>query len=445
MDNKPVHLSYTSTQRAVIIGSCILGFALDLYDVLILPYVMPAIQKTLGFSLTEVASITSITLIGSVIGGAGFGVIGDRLGRKTALQLTLLLFGLGSIGAAFAWDYWSLAILRFATGIGLGGEWGAGMVLFSEAWNPKRRGLGSAFIQGSAVLATAGAPIVGIWVLGAFSPDWGWRVGLLTGAAPLALIVVVRWWMPESKAWQKFDADRRSAPAADKVPLATLFTPRLRKVTILSLLWVTSYMFYYYGIAVFMPTLMLKTLQTPPDIVRTTSVISSVAGGFTYVVMGLINDRYGRRYGAILPNIMTLASIVGLLLWGHVRYEHSILEWPIFWITMLFAVGAVSIGVIGTWLSELFPIEVRSTAVSSVYMAGRALGGLAPIAVPAFAAAYGGDIITGFWLCLVTAVLFFVLSWMLPETMLRNRRKAEADTPADRLPLAMSGSGATEL
>ena len=84
--------------------------------------------------------------VGEGPGGAAFGMMGDRLGRKTALQLTLLLFGLGSVGSAFAWDYSSLAILRFITGIGLGGEWGAGMVLFNEAWNPRRRGLGSAFI-----------------------------------------------------------------------------------------------------------------------------------------------------------------------------------------------------------------------------------------------------------------------------------------------------------
>src|SRR5580698_8117297 len=147
---------YSTGERTAIIVSCMLGFALDLYDVLIMPFLMGSIQKSLGISLAQVSSVTSLTLIGSVIGGALFGYLGDRVGRKQALQLTLLMFAAGSIASAFAWDYWSLAILRFVTGIGLGGEWGAGMVLFNEAWNKERRGLGSAFIQGSAVIASAG-------------------------------------------------------------------------------------------------------------------------------------------------------------------------------------------------------------------------------------------------------------------------------------------------
>jgi predicted MFS family arabinose efflux permease len=139
--------SYSRVERISIIASCMLGFALDLYDVLIMPFLMGSIQKSLQISLAQVASVTSLTLIGSVIGGALFGWLGDRVGRKQSLQLTLLMFAAGSIASAFAWNYWSLAILRLVTGIGLGGEWGAGMVLFNEAWNKDRRGLGSAFIQ----------------------------------------------------------------------------------------------------------------------------------------------------------------------------------------------------------------------------------------------------------------------------------------------------------
>jgi MFS family permease len=165
--------SYSKGERISIIASCMLGFALDLYDVLIMPFLMGSIQKSLQISLTQVASVTSLTLVGSVIGGALFGWLGDRVGRKQSLQLTLLMFAVGSIASAFAWNYWSLAILRFVTGIGLGGEWGAGMVLFNEAWNKDRRGLGSAFIQGSAVIASAGASIIGVWATTSFSLEWG--------------------------------------------------------------------------------------------------------------------------------------------------------------------------------------------------------------------------------------------------------------------------------
>ncbi len=437
MGNPSGHLAYTAAERITIIGSCMLGFALDLYDVLILPFLMPAIQHSLNLSLTQIASITSITLIGSVIGGAAFGVTGDRLGRKTALQLTLLLFALGSIASAFAWNYTSLASLRLLTGIGLGGEWGAGMVLFNEAWNPKRRGLGSAFIQGSAVLASAGASIVAIWALGHFAADRGWRVGLLTGSAPLALIIVIRFWMPESKAWLRHDQDRRAGrlPAlglAARMPLAGMFRPGLRRISFIALGWMAAYMFCYYGVIVFMPTLMLKTLHTPADIVRTTSVIVSVAGGCSYIAMGWLNDRHGRRMGTLVPAALWIASLLGLYFLGNIRYDMNLFAWPIFWLFILFGMGNTSLGVVGTWLSELYPIEVRSTAVSSIYMAGRAAGSLAPVGVPAFAAAFGGgDIIVGFYLCLPAAVLFIFFSCILPETRRGGRATAAAATSDD--------------
>jgi MFS family permease len=101
--------TYATRERTAIIVSCMLGFALDLYDVLIMPFLMSSIQSSHGISLTQVASVTSLTLIGSVIGGALFGWLGDRVGRRQALQLTLGVFAAGSIASAFAWDYWSLA------------------------------------------------------------------------------------------------------------------------------------------------------------------------------------------------------------------------------------------------------------------------------------------------------------------------------------------------
>jgi SHS family lactate transporter-like MFS transporter len=189
-------------------------------------------------------------------------------------------------------------------------------------------------------------------------------------------------------------------------------------------------MFCYYGVVVFMPTLMLKTLATSPDVVRTTSVVFSVVSGCTYLAMGWLNDRHGRRLGALLPSTLWMASLAGLYLWGRVRYEQNLFEWPIFWLYILFGMGNTSLGVAGAWMSELFPIEVRSTAVSSIYMAGRAAGSLAPIAVPAFAAAYaGGDIIVGFYLCMPAALLFFILSFALPETR-RRGGAAAADMAA---------------
>jgi SHS family lactate transporter-like MFS transporter len=123
---------------------------------------------------------------------------------------------------------------------------------------------------------------------------------------------------------------------------------------------------------------------------------------------------------------MWLISLTGLYVWGHVRYDQNLFAWPIFWLYIAFGMGNTSLGVVGTWLSELYPIEVRSTAVSIVYMAGRAVGSGAPLIIPAVAAAFGGDLVTGLMVCLPAALLFLVLTLLLPET-----RRVRAIRPLD--------------
>ena len=92
---------YTATQRYSIMISAMLGYILDFYDVLIFPFLLPAIQRSMSLSLTEIGSLQALTLFGSAIGGALFGVIGDRLGRKTSLQLAIALFSVAAIISAF--------------------------------------------------------------------------------------------------------------------------------------------------------------------------------------------------------------------------------------------------------------------------------------------------------------------------------------------------------
>jgi MFS family permease len=422
--------TYTGRERAAIIFSCMLGFALDLYDVLIMPFLMSAIQSSLHILFAQVASVTSLTLIGSVIGGALFGWLGDRIGRKQALQLTLGVFAAGSIASAFAWDYVSLAALRFVTGVGLGGEWGAGMVLFNEAWNKDRRGLGSAFIQGSAVVASAGASIVGIWATTSFSLDWGWRIALLTGGSPILLMIFIRLFMPESKAWLQFDHARKSGLIERKVKttntLLLMFKGRLLTISLMCLAWMMAYMFSYYGVVVFMPTLMQKSLATPPEVVRNISVIASIVGGCSYISMGALNDTFGRRFGALVPGLAWGVMACCLYIFARDKFPGSLFGFPMFWTYIAFVIGNSALGVVGTWLSEIYPIEVRSTAVSFIYMAGRGVGSFAPVVVPLAAAAFGGELAMGMLVVVPAIIIFLAMTLSLPET--RGRELASIGT-----------------
>jgi MFS family permease len=415
---------YTAGERYAIMASAMLGYILDFYDVLIFPFLLPAIQRSMSLSLTEVGSLQALTLFGSAIGGAIFGVVGDRFGRKTSLQLTIILFSVAALVSAFAWDYWSLAVLRLITGIGLGGEYGVGMVLFNEAWRKKSRGFGAAALQGCAVIASSVASIVGIWLIATFSDEWSWRIGLLTGGAPIILTVFIRFLMPESKIWQEYDAERRAGRGATKprtLPLADIFRNGFLYQTIVAFIWLMSYMLCYYSVVSFIPTLLLRDMHTPGDVVRTTAVLLSVVSGICYLANGFFNDRAGRRAGAIVPALFWVGSLVGMAMWGGQPYVGSKIEWPMFWLYIAFGMGNVALGVTGVWISELYPVNLRATAVSTFYMGGRGLGSIAPVIVPLAAAHLGGSLLNGMVaVALPAAAVFIIASLMLPETLGRD-------------------------
>jgi MFS family permease len=158
-----IDLTYTGRERSFVTWSAILGYAFDFYNLIIMAFLLTQIQKSLGMTLPQTGLIVSMTLTGSVIGGVGW--LGDVIGRKNALLATLALLAAGSVLSALAWDFYSLLAFRFITGVGVGGEWGAGMVLLNEVWRSEQRGFGSCVVQAMSAAGTAIAVLVATFAL----------------------------------------------------------------------------------------------------------------------------------------------------------------------------------------------------------------------------------------------------------------------------------------
>jgi SHS family lactate transporter-like MFS transporter len=213
-DLSTVDLVYTRRERSFVAWSAILGYAFDFYNLIIMAFLLTQIQQSLGMTLAQTGLIVSMTLTGSVIGGIGIGWLGDKIGRKNALLVSLALLAAGSILSAFAWNFDSMLTFRFITGIGVGGEWGAGMVLLNEVWRAKGRGFGSCVIQAMSAAGTAIAVLVAAYCLTHFSQNQSWRVALLFGGLPIFLMIFIRSKMPESRLWTEFERLR----AAGQLP-----------------------------------------------------------------------------------------------------------------------------------------------------------------------------------------------------------------------------------
>jgi len=121
-----------------LIGSA-LGYAMDGFDLLILGFMLKAIATDLALTQAQAASLVTATLIGAVLGGIGFGMLSDRLGRVRVLTWTIVIFAVFTGLCGLAQGYYDLLLYRTLAGLGLGGEFGIGMALVAEAWPASMR------------------------------------------------------------------------------------------------------------------------------------------------------------------------------------------------------------------------------------------------------------------------------------------------------------------
>src|SRR6516225_11279703 len=175
--------------------TCAAVLFLDGFDTQAIGFVAPALAKEWGVTKVALGPVFSAGLFGLMIGALVFGPVADRLGRKTVIIFSTLAFGLGALATAFAWDLTSLLVLRFLTGLGLGGAMPNAIALTSD-FSPKRRRATMVMIMfcGFSIGAALGGLLAADMI-----PRFGWRaVFIVGGIAPLLMLPILVWRLPES-------------------------------------------------------------------------------------------------------------------------------------------------------------------------------------------------------------------------------------------------------
>jgi len=416
--------AYTDRERGFVAWSAILGYGFDFYNLIIPAFLMVPIQRSLAIGLADTGIIVSATLAASVFGGILFGWLGDRTGRKQALLFTLLLLAAGSLLSALAWNFMSLLAFRVITGIGVGGEWGAGMVLLNEVWHPSRRGFGSSVVQAMSSFGTALASIAATVTLANFDPGTAWRLSFAIGGLPLLLMLFVRSRMPESRLWLEYRHRRDTGDLpAEKLalssPLIEIFKGASLRYFLFGTIVAGGYIVNYQSISIFMPTLMQRDLATPLDALRSASLLFALASAVGMVVTGVVSDRVGRRLAVLASTAIGILGLIAIYLAGADRYPGALAPWSLFWAWLLWGFGQGAIGQFGPWFAELHPVEIRSTAASTIFTTGRLIGSAAPYAVPVIAAAFG-SLRDAMMLAVAGSVISLAVTVMLPETVGRT-------------------------
>ena len=164
-----------------------LGFFVDLYDIIILGIVRSKSLLELGIPETELLSkgvfLINVQMVGMLIGGFVWGIIGDKMGRLSVLFGSIILYSSATFANAYAPNFEIYLLLRFLAGVGLAGELGAAITLVTEQMPQKYRGIGPAIIGGSGMLGA----IVGAYIGGKYTWQFTYQLG---GGLGFALLIL---------------------------------------------------------------------------------------------------------------------------------------------------------------------------------------------------------------------------------------------------------------
>src|SRR5215471_10559512 len=320
------------------LAGSVIGYCMDGFDMLILGFMLPTISADLGLTNSQAGSLVTWTLVGAVAGGMIFGTMSDHFGRIRILTWTILIFAAFTGLCAFARGYWDLVAYRVIAGVGLGGEFGIGMALAAEAWPASKRARVSSYValgwQMGVLLAAFVTPLL--------LPVIGWRGMFLVGLAPALGAFLVRRTLDEPEIFVSKHAGK------NENSFRLLIKDRKTcKVTLGIAVLCSVLNFTYYGIMIWMPSYLAKSLGftlSKSALWISATVLGMVLGIWTF---GQLADRIGRRPVFLL---FTVAAAMTVLLYSRVTKPSGLLL-----VGTIMGFSVNHIAGVGTLLSEAYP------------------------------------------------------------------------------------------
>jgi MFS family permease len=388
-----------------------------IYALVLHPALHDLLRSQTGGSVSQEAIgwyggiIFSIFLIGWAVGGVLFGVLADRFGRTKTLVFTILIYALFTGLAALSADWWHLAIYRFLTALGIGGEWAAGAALVAEVWPEEKRA------KAAGVLQSAWA--AGFFIAAAINlmlRHSGWRPLFVVGIAPAVVALFVRLWVKEPERWVKAHERERQPGAARARKLAELFQPGLLRSTLVGSGLAFVAVFGLWGATNWTPTLVrsLPELQGLEPEALTTYVsyatmllnAGSLAG---YLSFGPLADWWGRRAVFALMCVGSLVMLPVTFLTPR-SFANVLLLLPM--------LGFFNNGIFSgfpIYLPELYPTRLRATGAGFCFNVGRVVASAGPFLTGFLVTALGGFGRAASAIALIYLVGLFILPFA-PET-----------------------------
>ena len=366
----------------------------------------PYIAAELGLSLPQAGSLYSAQAVGALLGAAINGQLADRFGRRRALMVVMVGFGVLLLLGTLVTSYPQVLLQRGVMGYFMGSMYPITVGIYSALFSQRVRGKVAGIIIGSSWLA---ASALGFAASAVFKAGISWHVLLWVGIVPIVLSAFAPLVVPDDRTLVPYGG-HGPAVAKTTLPITELFAPRYRKQTILLTLMAGLNFFAYQAFSGWATTY-LKTVRLFGD--SDTNTImgwmygGSIAGGFFW---GWLGDRYGRRASAS-GFFLTAALILFFLFVPFGLAGQSA-------VAFLYGAALGCSVVWGPWLAELYPQHLRSTA-ASIFNWGRVVSFVAPLITGVVAERFG----LAYTMTLASVVFTgAAVIWLrLPETLKRER------------------------
>ncbi len=363
-------------------------------------------SQALNFTDSQLGLASTGYLLGTVLGALGFGYLADRYGRKSLFTWTLILYVCATACTALSWNLPSFFFCRMMTGAGIGGEYTAINSAIDELIPARVRGRVNLFIGSSFWVGVILGSLVAVAFLSdrMFGLHLGWRLAFLSGLPIAAVVLYLRRHIPESPRWllthtrdaeasqviktieDEVEAQFGSLPLETRTvaiqrrmedpirSLSMLWLPRFRGRAAICMVLVMAQSFFYNSVFFSSALILLRFYGLSPSRTGMLFLPLALTNFVGPLLLGRLVDTVGRRTMIAINFFLAGAALIVsnvLFLRGDLGIVGQIAWWSV---AFFFAANAGGSAYLTT--SELFPQQIRATAIAVFYAFGTLFAGV---------------------------------------------------------------------
>jgi MFS family permease len=329
-----------------------LGYFVDIYDLILFGIVRIPSLKGIGVPEDQMKDVglylNNMQMIGMMLGGIVWGMLGDKKGRLYALFLTILLYSLGNIANGFVTTVDQYAVLRLIAGFGLAGELGVGITLVSEVMTKETRAWGTTIVAGFGVLGA---------VLAYFVSRLGWREAYWTGGGLGLMLLILRVYIHESGMFDKIKTS-----TVKRGNFFSLFTSGKKLLKYLCCIFVGVPVWYAIGILIIFSKefgeVLGVTSVVDPGMVIMYHYIGAAIGS---ILIGYISQKLHSRKKALILFISAMGILCGCYFMAR-----GISVGMFYLLIFILGIAMGYWALFVTVASEQFGTNIRSTVTTTV-------------------------------------------------------------------------------